>query len=180
MKKTGLGRGLDALIDTSHVDTNGGSSISEIALSAIVANPDQPRRTFDEEALQELADSIREHGVISPITLRDNGDGTMSFYECACLWIYDVPMVRIRVSRSRETFIVKGQAARAHIHGPSVAFIRPIAQSHDTTVPEADKRIGNVMLAQQPSNRLKGIAFQKSREVKQNTVTTETDITGIA
>jgi len=76
MKKTGLGRGLDALIDTSHVDTNGGSSISEIALSAIVANPDQPRHSFDEEALQELADSIREHGVISPITLRDNGDGT--------------------------------------------------------------------------------------------------------
>jgi ParB family chromosome partitioning protein len=76
MKKTGLGRGLDAFIDTSHVDTNGGSSISEIELSAIVANPDQPRRNFDEEALQELADSIREHGVISPITLRDNGDGT--------------------------------------------------------------------------------------------------------
>jgi len=75
-KMTGLGRGLDALIDTSHVDTNGGSSISEIELNAIVANPDQPRRTFDEEALQELADSIREHGVISPITLRDNGDGT--------------------------------------------------------------------------------------------------------
>ena len=59
MKKTGLGRGLDALIDTSHVDTNGGSSISEIELRSIVANPDQPRRTFDEEALQELADSIR-------------------------------------------------------------------------------------------------------------------------
>ncbi len=75
-KLTGLGRGLDALIDTSHVDTNGSSSISEIELSQIVANPDQPRRTFDEEALQELADSIREHGVISPITLRDNGDGT--------------------------------------------------------------------------------------------------------
>ena len=64
------------MIDTSHVDTNGGSSISEIDLSAIIANPAQPRRTFDEEALQELADSIREHGVISPITLRDNGDGT--------------------------------------------------------------------------------------------------------
>jgi len=75
-KQTGLGRGLDALIDTSHVDTNGGSSISEIELNAIIANPDQPRRTFDEEALQELSDSIREHGVISPITLRDNGDGT--------------------------------------------------------------------------------------------------------
>ena len=76
MKKTGLGRGLDALIDTSHVDTNGSSSISEIELAKIVANPGQPRRSFDEEAMQELADSIREHGVISPITLRDNGDGT--------------------------------------------------------------------------------------------------------
>ena len=75
---------------------------------------------------------------------------------------------------------MKGQAARAYIHGPSVAFIRPIAQSHNTTVSETDERIGNMMLAQQPSNRLKGIAFQKSREVKQNTVTTETDITGIA
>lgn len=75
-RSTGLGRGLDALIDTSHVDTNGSSSISEIALNSIYANPDQPRRTFDEEALQELADSIREHGVISPITLRDNGDGS--------------------------------------------------------------------------------------------------------
>ena len=57
-KMTGLGRGLDALIDTSHVDTNGSSSISEIELSKIIANPDQPRRTFDEEALEELAEQL--------------------------------------------------------------------------------------------------------------------------
>ena len=75
MKHTGLGRGLDALIDTSHVAPQGGSSISEIALELIEANPDQPRRTFDEQALGELADSIREHGVISPITLRQQADG---------------------------------------------------------------------------------------------------------
>lgn len=71
MKKTlGLGRGLDALIDTTHISTAGSSSISEIALEKIYPNPDQPRRTFDEEALEELALSIKEHGVISPITLR--------------------------------------------------------------------------------------------------------------
>ncbi len=75
-RMTGLGRGLDALIDTSRVDTNGGSSINEVPLNQIVANPDQPRRTFDEEALEELTDSIREHGVISPITLRKNEDDT--------------------------------------------------------------------------------------------------------
>ena len=77
MKKiTGLGRGLDALIDTSHISTEGSSSINEVSLDLIIANPDQPRHTFDEEALQELSDSIREHGVISPITLRKNDDGT--------------------------------------------------------------------------------------------------------
>ena len=75
MKKTlGLGRGLDALIDTTHVSTGGSSSISEIALDKIYPNPDQPRRTFDEEALGELAQSISEHGVISPITLRKDAD----------------------------------------------------------------------------------------------------------
>lgn len=73
---TGLGRGLDALIDTSHVESNGSSSISEIEIDKIVANPNQPRRTFDEEALNELAASIRAHGVISPITLRKNDDDT--------------------------------------------------------------------------------------------------------
>ena len=76
LKKTGLGRGLDALIDTSHVDTVGASSINEVEIAKIVANPNQPRRTFDEEALEELAASIREHGVISPITLRKNDDDT--------------------------------------------------------------------------------------------------------
>ncbi|MCQ2331039.1 MAG: ParB/RepB/Spo0J family partition protein [Paludibacteraceae bacterium] len=76
MKKiTGLGRGLDALIDT-HITTSGSSSINEVELDKIVANPNQPRRNFDEEALTELSNSIREHGVISPITLRKNDDGT--------------------------------------------------------------------------------------------------------
>ena len=75
MKKTlGLGRGLDALIDTTHVATAGSSSINEIALDKIYANPDQPRHTFDEEALEELAQSIRDHGVISPITLRKDAN----------------------------------------------------------------------------------------------------------
>ncbi|MCQ2223173.1 MAG: ParB/RepB/Spo0J family partition protein [Bacteroidaceae bacterium] len=75
-KYPALGRGLDALISSDDVKTQGSSSINEIALSSIVPNPNQPRRDFDEEALQELADSIREIGIIQPITLRDMGDGT--------------------------------------------------------------------------------------------------------
>lgn len=75
-KTTGLGRGLDALIDTTHVSTNGSSSISEVEISKITANPHQPRQNFDEEALEELSISIKELGVISPITLRKNDDDT--------------------------------------------------------------------------------------------------------
>ena len=73
---TGLGRGLGALIDTENINTNGSSSISEVDMNQIFANPNQPRSHFDEDALTELATSIRELGVISPITLRKNDDGT--------------------------------------------------------------------------------------------------------
>ena len=73
---TGLGRGLGALIDTESINTNGSSSISEVEMDLIFANPNQPRSHFDEDALTELATSIKELGVISPITLRKNDDGT--------------------------------------------------------------------------------------------------------
>ena len=75
-KYSSLGRGLDALISTDTVKTGGSSSISEIAINKIKANPNQPRREFDPEALQELADSIKEIGIIQPITLRQMEDGT--------------------------------------------------------------------------------------------------------
>lgn len=73
---TGLGRGLGALIDTENISTGGSSSINEVEIDLIFANPNQPRTHFDEEALTELATSIRELGVISPITLRKNDNGT--------------------------------------------------------------------------------------------------------
>ena len=64
-----LGRGLDALISTDEVKPQGSSTINEVLLSEIEANPNQPRREFDQEALQELANSIKEIGIIQPITL---------------------------------------------------------------------------------------------------------------
>ena len=75
-QKFTLGRGLDALISTEAVRTSGSSSIGEIEIDKIFANPNQPRRDFNEDALRELADSINELGVIQPITLRNMEDGT--------------------------------------------------------------------------------------------------------
>ena len=73
-KGTALGRGLDALISTEDVRTSGSSTINEIALNQIEPNPNQPRHEFDQEALDELATSIRELGIIQPITLRQVAD----------------------------------------------------------------------------------------------------------
>jgi spoOJ protein len=73
-KFNALGRGLDALISTENVRPQGSSTISEIPLEQIEANPNQPRREFDEDALQELANSIVEIGIIQPITLRQVED----------------------------------------------------------------------------------------------------------
>lgn len=73
-KKNALGRGLDALITFNDSDTQGSSSINEVELNKIVPNPDQPRRSFDEEALQELSASIMSIGLVQPITLRKLND----------------------------------------------------------------------------------------------------------
>ena len=73
-KYNALGRGLDALISTEDVKTQGSSTINEIPIDQIEANPNQPRREFDETALQELAQSIREIGIVVPITLRQTGE----------------------------------------------------------------------------------------------------------
>ena len=74
----GLGRGLDALIsaDDTLTSQDAPSSINEVELDMIHANPAQPRKDFDQQALEELADSIRNIGIIQPITLRQEADGT--------------------------------------------------------------------------------------------------------
>jgi len=70
--KQRLGKGLQALIADMEPPTNEG--IVAIALERILPNPHQPRRVFAEQELSELAESIRQHGVIQPITVRARGD----------------------------------------------------------------------------------------------------------
>ena len=77
MKQKGLGRGLDALFgnDLPDAKLKPMSEMAEIDIDMIVPNPTQPRTQFDEEALDELADSIRQLGVIQPVTVKKGADG---------------------------------------------------------------------------------------------------------
>lgn len=76
MKRSALGKGLDSLISMENIQTEGSSAINEIPINQITPNPDQPRQNFDEDALEELATSIRELGIIQPLTLRSTGEGS--------------------------------------------------------------------------------------------------------
>ena len=77
-RQSGLGRGLGALLDDPNLDLNrpsGGGTITLLPLHKVEPNPLQPRKDFDPEALQALADSIAEHGLIQPLTVREGPDG---------------------------------------------------------------------------------------------------------
>ncbi len=76
MKQKGLGRGLDAIFGGGAVDVKAKpmSEMTEVRLENIIPNPTQPRRTFDDESLAELAESIRTLGLIQPITVKAEGD----------------------------------------------------------------------------------------------------------
>jgi ParB family transcriptional regulator, chromosome partitioning protein len=81
--KKGLGRGFGSLIPTNLIDETFDptaqqdvkvSHLRDIAIDQVVPDPDQPRRFFDENALNELTESVREHGVVQPIVVTPKGD----------------------------------------------------------------------------------------------------------
>jgi len=88
-RRTGLGRGLDALLDNNDEKTytspaapvtaalkNKAGDIVQLPVDKLIPNPGQPRKSFDETELQELADSIKTYGIIQPIIAANAGDGT--------------------------------------------------------------------------------------------------------
>jgi ParB family chromosome partitioning protein len=72
-KKFGLGKGLGALIPDEEISADS-NSVSKISMNSIKANEGQPRKSFDEEKIEQLASSIKEHGVVQPIVLKKDGD----------------------------------------------------------------------------------------------------------
>ena len=66
----GLGKGLGALLGDAALRTDTSENLQSLPLSQVECNADQPRKRFDDEALEELADSVREHGILQPLTVR--------------------------------------------------------------------------------------------------------------
>ncbi|AEB07892.1 parB-like partition protein [Coriobacterium glomerans PW2] len=74
-RKTGLGKGLNALVDEAQYETGNGSGDIAVPIEEVVPNPHQPRTQFHKDELNELSDSIREHGVLQPLLVRKTKKG---------------------------------------------------------------------------------------------------------
>jgi ParB family transcriptional regulator, chromosome partitioning protein len=75
-ERRGMGRGLAAILSVSEAGEREGAELREIAVELVSPNPDQPRKRFDDDALQALADSIKERGVLQPVLVRPRAGGT--------------------------------------------------------------------------------------------------------
>ncbi|MGH4119126.1 ParB/RepB/Spo0J family partition protein [Clostridium sp.] len=105
-KKFGLGKGLGALIPEEEFAEDG-SSIIKISMNLIKANKDQPRKSFDPGKISELAQSIKEHGVIQPIILNKEGDiyvviaGERRFRAAKSIGLTNIPAVIMNVDNKK-------------------------------------------------------------------------------
>jgi len=101
-KKFGLGKGLGALIPEEEIIVDG-STVLKISMNMIKANKEQPRKSFDPEKISELAQSIKEHGVIQPIILNKEGDtyiviaGERRFRAAKSIGLVEIPAIIMNI-----------------------------------------------------------------------------------
>ncbi len=106
-KRSGLGRGLDSLFADNSVEESNGGAVNTLKIMEIEPNHDQPRKTFDDSALSELADSISQHGILQPLVVRPMTNGTYQLVAGERRWraariagLTDVPVVIKELSDS--------------------------------------------------------------------------------
>lgn len=103
-RRTGLGRGLESLIGEANAEANVATPHSTLPLSRIEPHKGQPRKNFDQEALEELADSIRKNGILQPLLVREKGDhyeivaGERRYQAAKKAGIEEVPVIVREVS----------------------------------------------------------------------------------
>ncbi len=148
-KKKAMGRGLDALFESNSVEQSGGVSVLNI--SDIEINKNQPRKNFDDDSIQELAESIKAHGVIQPIIVRSAGEGFYVIvagerrYRAAKLaGLTEIPVIvtELTASEAAEVALIEN-IQRADLNPIEIAeAYRAIIEDFGLTQQELAERIG--------------------------------------
>ena len=149
--KGGLGRGLESLFEDAAPSLESDAKIETLPLREIEPDPDQPRKTFDEEALGELAASIAEHGLLQPIAVRPQGLGGYSIVAgerrwraCRMAGLTEVPVVVKDVSdeQAMELALVENLQREDLDPVEEAAGIRELMLRCDLTQEQAALKLG--------------------------------------
>lgn len=171
--KKGLGKGLDALLGDYSEPT--ASGLQELDIYLIDTNEDQPRKTFDKEKLEELAESLRLHGVVQPIVVRKIGErysiiaGERRYRAARMAGLATVPVVirDMDEMQAREVALIENIQRENLNPIEEAAAIKSLMDLHDLTQEEVSKRISKSRPAVSNSVRLLSLPEEVQDMVKE-------------
>ena len=147
----GLGKGLGALLGDFAEEPSEKSGYLKLPIYKVEPNPDQPRHDFDEEELQALADSIEEHGIIQPLTVRELKNGYYQIIAGERRWraarianLQEVPVVVIEADdkKAMELALIENLQRQDLNPVEEAMGYRTLMQEHGMTQEDAAKRVG--------------------------------------
>ena len=163
----GLGKGLGALLGDFAEEPSEKSGYLKLPIYKVEPNPDQPRHDFDEEELQALADSIEEHGIIQPLTVRELKNGYYQIIAGERRWraarianLQEVPVVVIEADdkKAMELALIENLQRQDLNPVEEAMGYRTLMQEHGLTQEDAAKRVGKSRPAVANALRLLNLA----------------------
>lgn len=179
MAKKGLGRGLDALLEPyTTEETEQKGRVLEVSIHDIDNNRDQPRKSFDETALRELADSIAVHGVVQPLIVKKNGErytiiaGERRFRAARLAGLKTVPVLTADYNEAQMQEVALIENIQRENLNPveEAAAIKFLMAQHDMTQEEVSARLGKSRPAVANSLRLLNLPKEILPLVKDGTL----------
>jgi ParB family chromosome partitioning protein len=178
-KNKGLGRGLDALLDEIDAPEQDNGGKIEVSLYDIDTNPNQPRKTFDPEKLNELTASVKRHGVVQPILVKKNGArytivaGERRFRAARNAGLTTVPVVLTNIDEDAVMEISLVENIQRENLNPieEAAALKLLMQQHDLTQEEVSERVGKSRPAIANALRLLTLAKSVQKLIKDGRLT---------
>ena len=177
---TGLGKGLGALLGDFSEEPLESSAYRELPIYKVEPNPDQPRRDFDEEELQALADSISVHGIIQPLTVRELPSGYYQIIAGERRWraarmagLKDVPVVVMEADdkKAMELALIENLQRQDLNPVEEALGYQALIEEYGLTQEEAAGRVGKSRPAVANSLRLLGLCPEVLEKVKNGELT---------
>ena len=178
-KPSGLGKGLGALLGDDVMKTESSGSLS-IPISQVESYSGQPRKHFDEESLQELADSITEHGIIQPLTVRKLSSGYYQIIAGERRWraarlagLQEVPVIVMEADDRKAAELAMIENLQREDLNPmeEAAGFQSLIETYHMTQEEAAQRVGKSRSAVTNALRLLGLSPSVRKLVEENKLT---------